>query len=71
MANPAQPAGEGGVSGATTGISGGDTAIRNAVSGTQFWPNGTYSRSAVYSQTKNLRFAYAGVDCDTPARDRS
>jgi len=60
----------GGYSGSTKGISGGNTAIRKSVAGTQ---GGTYSQSAVYSETTNLPFAYggAGVECDSPAQDRS
>ena len=67
MANPASPAGDNGVSGSTAGISGGDTAIRKSVAITA---NGG-SASAVYSETKNLRFAYSGVECDAPAIDRA
>ena len=58
----------GGYSGSTSGISGGNTAIRKSVAYTQ---GGTYSQSAVYSETKNLGFAYTGVECDSPAIDRS
>ena len=67
MANPATSAGNNGVSGATTGVSGGNTAIRNSVSQTE---GGTYSRSAVNSETKNLRFAYVVPECDSPAISR-
>ena len=58
----------GGYSGSTAGISGGNTAIRKSVAYTQ---GGTYSQSAVYSETKGLGFAYSGVECDSPAIDRS
>ncbi len=58
----------GGYSGSTAGISGGNTAIRKSVAYTQ---GGTYSQSAVYSETKGLGFAYTGVECDSPAIDRS
>ena len=58
----------GGYSGSTAGISGGDTAIRKSVAYTQ---GGTYSQSAVYSETKGLGFAYSGVECDSPAISRS
>ncbi|MBI51723.1 MAG: hypothetical protein CL779_00695 [Chloroflexi bacterium] len=71
MANPTDAAGDNGVSGSTSGISGGDTAIRKSVAGTQ---GGTYSRSDVYSETMNLRFAYhngTSVECDTPTMNRS
>ena len=58
----------GGYSGATAGISGGNTAVRKSVAMTQ---GGTYSQSAVYSETKGLGFAYSGVECDSPAQSRS
>ena len=58
----------GGYSGSTAGISGGNTAIRKSVAYTQ---GGTYSQSAVYSETKGLGFAYSGVECDSPAISRS
>ena len=58
----------GGYSGTTAGISGGNTAIRKSVAYTQ---GGTYSQSAVYSETKGLGFAYTGVECDSPAQSRS
>ena len=58
----------GGYSGHTAGISGGNTAIRKSVAMTQ---GGTYSQSAVYSETFNLPFAYSGVECDSPAQSRS
>jgi len=67
MANPTTAAGDNGVSGATTGISGGNTAIRNSVAITA--KGGT--ASTVYSETKNLRFAYHPVECDAPARSRA
>jgi len=68
MANPATAAGNNGVSGATTGISGGNTAIRKSVAQTE---GGSYSASDVYSETMNLRFAYSGVECDAPAQSRA
>jgi|TARA_R100001530_G_scaffold99389_1_gene69090 hypothetical protein len=68
MANPATQAGNNGVSGATKGISGGNTSVRKSVSQTE---GGTYSASDVYSETTNLRFAYNGVECDAPAQSRS
>jgi len=71
MANIAVPAGDNGVSGDITGDDDLYTAKRASVAGTQFWPSGSYSRSSVYSLTHNLRFAYSGVECDTPASDRS
>ena len=58
----------GGYSGTTAGISGGNTAIRKSVAYTH---GGTYSQSAVYSETKGLGFAYKAVECDSPAIDRS
>ena len=58
----------GGYSGTTAGVSGGNTAIRKSVAYTQ---GGTYSQSAVYSETKGLGFAYKAVECDSPAIDRS
>ena len=58
----------GGYSGSTAGISGGNTAIRKSVAYTQ---GGTYSQSAVYSETKGFPTAYKAVECDSPAIDRS
>ena len=58
----------GGYAGTTAGISGGNTALRKSVAMTQ---GGTYSQSAVYSETKGLGFAYSGVECDSPAQSRS
>ncbi len=58
----------GGYSGSTKGISGGNTAIRKSVAGTQ---GGTYAQSAVYSETTGLPFAYKAVECDSPAQSRS
>ena len=57
-----------GYSGSTAGVSGGNTALRKSVAFTQ---GGTYSQSAVYSETKNFPTAYSGVECDSPAQDRS
>jgi hypothetical protein len=71
MANPSTAAGDNGVSGATSGISGGDTAMRNSVAKTQRGYGSAVAASSVYSETKNLRFAYHEVECDSPARDRS
>ena len=71
MANIAVPAGDNGVSGDISGDDDLYQAKRSSVAGTQYWPTGTYTRSGVYSLTHNLRFAYAGVECDTPASDRS
>lgn len=67
MANPTTAAGDNGVSGATEGVSGGNTALRNSVAITA--KGG--SASTVYSETKNLRFAYHPVECDSPARSRA
>jgi len=58
----------GGYSGHTAGISGGNTAIRKSVAMTQ---GGTYSQSAVYSETFNFPTAYKAVECDSPAQSRS
>ena len=71
MANIAVAAGDNGVSGLIAGDDDLYTAKRASVAGTQYWPNGTYTRSGVYSLTQNLRFAYAGVECDTPPSVRS
>ena len=48
----------GGYSGSTAGISGGNTAIRKSVAFTQA---GTYSQSAVYSETKGFPTDYKAV----------
>ena len=71
MANPSTAAGDNGVSGATAGISGGDTAMRNSVAETQKGYGSAVAASSVYSETKNLRFAYHQVECDSPARTRT
>lgn len=71
MANLATAAGNNGVSGATTGISGGNTAIRKSVAKTQRGFGSAVAASGVYSETKNLRFAYPGVECDAPAISRA
>ena len=71
MANLATAAGNNGVSGATTGISGGNTAIRKSVAKTQRGYGSAVAASGVYSETKNLRFAYPGVECDAPAISRA
>jgi len=71
MANQTSAAGNNGVSGATTGISGGNTAMRTSVAKTSKGYGSAVSASSVYSETKNLRFAYHPVEADAPARDRS
>ena len=71
MANPSTAAGDNGVSGATAGISGGDTAMRNSVAKTQKGFGSAVAASTVYSETPNMRFTYHQVECDSPARDRS
>ncbi len=68
MANAATSAGNNGVSGAVDTVSGGSSAIRTSVSQTE---GGSYSTSDVQSVTKNLRFAYTGVECDSPAVSRA
>jgi hypothetical protein len=71
MANPTTAAGNNGVSGATTGISGGNTAIRTSVAKTRQGFGSAVAASTVYSETKNLRFAYHPVEADAPARSRA
>ena len=71
MANPTSASYGGGISGATTGISGGDTVVRKSVAKTQKGYGSPISASAVYSETKNLRFAYHPVECDAPAQSRA
>ena len=63
MANAATAAGNNGVSGATSTT----TALRASVAQTE---GGSFSRSDVKSETNNLRFAYTGVECDTPTVSR-
>ena len=65
MANLATAAGNNGVSGATLG--GSTTALRASVSQTE---GDAFVRSDVKSETQNLRFAYTGVECDTPTVSR-
>ena len=62
---------ENGVSGATAGVSGGNTAIRTSVAKTKSGYGSAVSASSVTSETKNLRFAYDGVECDSPAISRA
>lgn len=71
MANQTSASYGNGISGKTTGISGGDTAIRKSVAKTQKGYGSAVSASAVYSETKNLRFAYHPVEADAPAIDRT
>ena len=71
MANSASASYGGGVRGSTTGVSGGDTAIRKSVAKTQKGYGSAVSASAVYSETKNLRFAYHPVEADAPAQSRA
>ena len=71
MANPTTAAGDNGVSGATAGVSGGNTAIRTSVAKTQKGYGSAVAASSVTSETMNLRFAYHQSECDSPAIDRS
>jgi hypothetical protein len=71
MANPTTAAGDNGVSGASAGVSGGNTALRNSVAKTAKGFGSAVAASTVYSETKNLRFAYHPVECDSPARSRA
>ena len=71
MANPTSAAGNNGVSGATEGVSGGNTALRTSVAKTSKGFGSAVAASTVYSETKNLRFAYHPVECDSPARSRA
>jgi len=71
MANPTTAVGGNGVSGATAGVSGGSTAHRASVAKTAKGYGSAVSASTVYSETKNLRFAYHQSECDAPAKDRS
>ena len=71
MANPTSAFYDGGKSGDTTGIAAGDTAIRKSVAKTAKGYGSAVAASAVYSETKNLRFAYHEVECDAPAINRT
>ena len=71
MANLTSAAGDNGVSGATTGVSGGNTAIRTSVAKTRQGFGSAVAASGVYSETKNLRFTYHPVECDSPVRSRA
>ena len=46
------------------GVCSASPAIRTSVAGTQ---SGTYTRSAVYSTTQDLRIAYPDTECNIPA----
>jgi len=70
MANLATSAGNNGVSGAVDTVSGGSSAIRTSVSQTEGGAWDSASPSDVQSVTKNLRFAYTGVESDSPATSR-
>jgi len=67
MANLATAAGDNGVSGSSATKS----ARRTSVAKTAKGYGSSVSASVVYSDTKNLRFAYTGVECDAPARTRA
>ena len=71
MANPTTAAGDNGVSGATEGVSGGNTALRTSVARTEKGYGSAVAASSVYSETKNLRFAYHISECDSPVVDRT
>ena len=71
MANQTSASYGNGISGSTAGVSGGNTAIRKSVAKTQKGYGSAVSASAVYSETKNLRFAYHPVEADAPAIDRT
>ena len=71
MANLTSAAGDNGVSGATAGVSGGNTAIRTSVAKTRRGFGSAVAASGVYSDTKNLRFTYHPVECDSPVRSRA
>ena len=71
MANRTSDSYDNGINGATTGISGGTTAVRKSVAKTQKGYGSAVSASAVYSETKNLRFAYHPVEADAPAQSRA
>ena len=71
MPNPSDASYGGGVSGSTTGDSGGEHAIRPSGAKNKSGYGSAVSASSVTSETKNLRFAYAGVECDSPAISRA
>lgn len=53
------------------GDSSNGVAVRQSVSLTQGNAFTTATRSNVFSQTQGLRFAYTGVECDSPAVTRA
>lgn len=65
MANQTTASYDGGVSGAT----GTTTSLRKSVAKTK--KGSASTASAVYSETKNLRFAYHPVEADAPAQSRA
>lgn len=67
MANPTTAAGDNGVSGITATT----TAQRTSVAKTAKGYGSAVAASTVFSDTKNLRFAYHQSECDSPARDRT
>lgn len=69
MANQTSASYGNGISGATAGVSGGNTAIRKSVAKTKKGSGST--QSGVYSETKNLRFTYHPVEADAPAQSRA
>lgn len=71
MANPTSAFYDGGKSGATAGIAAGNTAIRKSVAKTAKGYGSAVAASSVYSETKNLRFAYHPVEADAPAINRT
>ena len=67
MANLTTPAGDNGVSGATSTT----TALRKSVAKTAKGFGSAVAASSVYSETPNLRFAYPIVEADAPAQTRA
>ena len=67
MANPTTAAGDNGVSGITSTT----TAQRTSVAKTSKGYGSAVAASTVFSDTKNLRFAYHQSECDSPTRTRA
>ena len=70
MANPASPAGDNGVSMALPLVCPVVTLLSVPVAKTSKGYGSAVADSTVTSETLNLRFAYSGVECDSPAIDR-
>ena len=71
MANQTSASYGNGISGATTGISGGNTAIRKSVAKTQKGYGSAVAALRSILRPRTCVFAYHPVEADAPAIDRT